>query len=119
MIVTSCTAAQRCANSTINNKYHRTTYRVSDEDFNSLFTDAVVTMHRIHCLPLCTTNPTTTTIYYDNSTRLCSCQELCVSYNPVTTGTNYVEKYNAQGKPLCINFYSNMSFLRSFWKTSS
>ena len=117
MIVTSCTAAQRCADSTINNKYHRTTYRVSDEDFNSLFTNTVVTTSKIHCLTLCTTNPTT--IYYDSNTRRCSCQELCVSYNPVSTGTNYVEKYNAQGKPLCMNFYFNMSFLSSCWRTSS
>ena len=117
MIVTSCTAAQRCADSTNKNTYTRTTYRVSDDDFNSLFTDAVVTMHKIHCLTLCTTNPTT--IYYDSNTRRCSCQELCVSYSPVTTGTNYVDKYSAQGKPLCINFYFNMSSLISFWRTSS
>ena len=114
MIVTSCTAAQRCANSSSTYTYTRTTYRVSDEDFNSLFTNAVVTTSRIHCVTLCTTNQTNT--YYDSNTRRCSCQELCVSYNPVSTGTNYVEKYYIPRKSS--NTHSKMSFFSSFCKTS-
>ena len=117
MIVTSCTAAQRCADSTINNKYHRITYRVSDEDFDNLFTDAVVTTSSFDCVTLCTTNQTNT--YYDSNTRRCSCQDRCALYSPVITGTNYVDKFNTEGKPLCMNFQSNMSFLSSFWRTSS
>ena len=89
LIVTSCTAAQRCADSSNMNTYNRTTYRVSDEDFDSLFTDAVVTRSSIHCLTLCLTNHTN--MYYESNSRRCSCQGLCVSYHPVTTGTNYVE----------------------------
>ena len=96
------------------NTYTRTTYRVSDEDFNSLFTDAVVTTSRIHCVTLCTTNQTNT--YYDSNTRRCSCQELCVSYNPVSTGTNYIEKYYIPGTSL--NTHSKMSFFSSFCATS-
>ena len=95
MIVTSCTAAQRCADSFNKNTYNKTTYRVSDEDFDSLFTDAVVTTSSIHCVTLCTTNRTNA--YYESITRRCSCQGLCVSYSPVDIGTNYVEEYHIQG----------------------
>ena len=109
IIVTSCTASHCSADSFIINTYNRTTYRVSDEDFDSLFTDAVVTRSRIYCITLCTTNNTNT--FYESNSRRCSCQGICPSYNPVTTGTNYVEKYNAQGKPLNIN--SDMSTLSS------
>ena len=109
MIVTSCTAAQRCADSANKNTYNRTTYRVSDEDFNNLFTDAVVTTSSVHCLTLCTTDRTTTSIYYDSNTRRCSCQDWCASYNPVSSGTNYVEKYYIPGKYL--STHSKMSFL--------
>ena len=117
MIVTSCTAAQRCADSSSINTYTRTTYRVSDEDFDNLFTDADVTTSKIHCLTLCTTNRTNA--YYDSNTRRCSCQDRCALYSPVITGTNYVDKFNTEGKPLCMNFQSNISFLSSFWRTSS
>ena len=34
MIVTSCTVAQRCADSSNKHLYSKTTYRVSDEDFD-------------------------------------------------------------------------------------
>ena len=95
MIVTSCTAAQRCADSSNMNTYNKTTYRVSDENFDSLFTDAVVTTSSIHCATLCTTNRTNT--YYESNTRRCSCQSLCASYSPVSTGTNFVEKYSIPG----------------------
>ena len=47
IIVTSCTASHCSDDSFITKKYTRTTYRVSDEDFDSLFTDAVVTRFRI------------------------------------------------------------------------
>ena len=108
MIVTSCTAAQRCADSYSKNTYTRTTYRVSDEDFNSLFTDAVVTTSSIHCVTLCTTNQTNT--YYESNTRRCSCQELCTLYSPVLTGTNYVDKYYITGKTLTLSvFYLTFS----------
>ena len=61
MVVTSCTAAQRCADLTNKNTYNKRTNRVPDEDFNSLFTDSsVVTTSSIHCLTLCTTNQTNT-----------------------------------------------------------
>ena len=93
MIVTSCTAAQRCADSSNKHLYSKTRYRVSNEDYNSLFTDAVVPASRIHCLTLCSTN--STNMYYEGNTRQCRCQGFCASYNLVSTGTNYVEKYNA------------------------
>ena len=99
IIVASCTAAQQCADSS--NTYNRTTYRVSDEDFSNLFTDAGVTTSSIHCLTLCITNHTTT--YYESNRNRCRCQGLCVSYSPVSTGTNYVERYSAQGKSLNIH----------------
>ena len=57
MIVILCTA------SLTKDTYTGTTYRVSDEDFDALFTDAVVTRSSVHCLTLCTTNRTN--IYYD------------------------------------------------------
>ena len=69
IIVTSCTAAQRCADLSNMNTYNRTTYRVSDEDFHSLFTDAVVTTSSTHCVTLCATNRTN--IYYESNTRQC------------------------------------------------
>ena len=94
LIVTTCTAAERCADLSNKNTYNRTTYRVSDEDFDSLFTDAVVTTSRIHCLTLCTN------IFYKSNTGRCSCQDWCAPYNPVTTGTNYVEKYYIPGETL-------------------
>ena len=111
MIVTSCTAAQRCANSSNKNTYTMITYRVSDEDFDNLFTDAVVTMSSIHCLILCATYQTNT--YYDTTTRRCSCQELCASYSPVSTGSNHVEKYYIPGKVLKI--HSIMTIFSSLW----
>ena len=110
MIVTSCTAAQRCADSSSKYTYTGTKYRVSDEDFENLFTDAVVTTSSIHCVTLCTRNQTNT--YYDSNTRRCRCQGVCLSYRPVSTGTNYVEKYYNPGKSL--NTHSNMSFLGLF-----
>ena len=103
------TAGQQCADSFIIKTYNRTTYRVSDEDFDSLFTEAVVTRFRIYCVTLCSTN--NTNMFYESNTRRCSCQGMCPPYNPVSTGTNYVEKYSAQGKPLNIN--SNLSTLSS------
>ena len=114
LIVTSCTAAQRCADSSNKHLYSKTTYRVSDEDFDSLFTDAVVTTSRIHCITLCTA--TGTTSYYESNTRRCSCQGLCASYDPVSTGTNYVEKYYISGKTM--RTHSNMSSLSFFCRTS-
>ena len=83
MIVTSCAAAQRCADSSNKNTYTRTTYRVSDEDFNSLFTDAGVTTSSIYCLTLCATYQTNT--YYETTTRRCSCQGVCASYSQECT----------------------------------
>ena len=114
MIVISCTAAQRCADSSNINThmYNRTTFRVSDEDFYSLFANAVVTTSSIHCVTLCARNPTNT--YYESNTRRCRCQGLCVSYYPVLTGTNCVEKFSALGKSLCINFHFYMSSLCCF-----
>ena len=102
MIVTSCIA------SLTKEAYNRTTYRVSDEDYDSLFTDAVVTMSSIHCLTLCTRNQTNT--YYESNTRRCRCQELAVSYNPVSTGRNFVEKYYIPCKSL--NIYFSMSNIK-------
>ena len=110
LIVTSCTAAQRCSDSSNKHLYNRTTYRVSDEDFGNLFTDAVVTTSTIHCLTLCSTNRTNT--FYESNTSRCSCQDWCISYSHVTTGTNYVEKCYIPGETLGI--YSNMAFLSSF-----
>ena len=110
MIVTTCITAQRCADSFNKTTHSKRTYRVSDDDFDVLFTNAVMPMSRIHCLTLCTTNRTST--YYDSNTRRCRCQGLCVSYNPVSTGTNYIEKYYIPGTSACIHF--NMSFLSSF-----
>ena len=110
MIVTSCTAAQRCADSSNKNTYTRTTYRVSDEDFNSLFTNAVVTTSKINCLNLCRANRTNT--YYESNTKRCRCQGVCIMFNPVSAGRNYVEKYYISGKSLSI--HSNMSFLSYF-----
>ena len=110
LIVTSCTAAQRCADLSNKNTYNRTTYRVSDEDFDSLFRKAVVTTSRIHCLSLCTTNRTNA--FYESNTRRCSCQGLCPSYNPVSSGTNYVVKYSIPGMSLIIP--SNMLVLTLF-----
>ena len=102
MIVTSCTA------SLTKEAYNRTTFRVSDEDFNSLFANAVVKMSSIHCLTLCTRNQTNT--YYESNTRRCRCQELGVSYNPVSTGRNNVEKYYIPCKSL--NIYPSMSNIK-------
>ena len=99
MIVTSCSA------SLTKDTYTGTTFRVSDEDFDCLFTNAVVTMSSIHCLTLCTRNQTNA--YYENNTRRCRCQESCVLYHPVLTGRNYVEKYYIPGKTL--NIHANMS----------
>ena len=96
MILTSCTAAQQCTDSFILKKSTRTRYRVSDEDFHSLFTNAVVTRSSIHCLTLCTRNQTTT--YFERNTRRCRCERFSVLYDAVTTGTHYVEKRNVQGK---------------------
>ena len=98
LIATSCTAAHCSADSFILKTYTRTTYRVSDEDFHSLFTDAVVTKSKIYCLTLCAID--STNIYYESSTRRCNCQEWCPLYSPVTTGTNYVEKYSIPGMSL-------------------
>ena len=112
MIITSCTAAQRCADSSNKHLYSKTTYRVSDEDFDSLFTDAVGTTSSIHCITLCTTNGTNS--YYENNTRRCSCQGLCVSYSPVSTGTNYVEKYYIPRTSKLLRTQSNMSSFSSF-----
>ena len=106
MIVTLCTAVQQYANSSSKDTCTGTTFRVSDEDFCSLFTDAVVTTSKIHCLSLFTTSCTNP--YYDSNTS-CRCQKLCVLYNPVTGGTNYEEKYYIPGKTL--NIYYNMLFL--------
>ena len=108
MVVTSCTAAQLCGDSLNKNTYNRTTYRVSDEDFDSLFTDAVVTRSSIHCVTLCTTNSTNT--FYESNTRICSCQDWWTSYSPVSTGTNHLEKHRAQGRLL----FRCWSFMISF-----
>ena len=109
MIVTSCSA------SLTKDTYTGTTFRVSDEDFDSLFTNAVVTKSSIHCLTLCTRNQTNA--YYESNTRRCRCQAVYVSYNPVMTGRNYVEKYYISCKSL--NIRSNMSFLSSFQARSN
>ena len=103
-----------CAASLTKDTYTGTTFRVSDEDFDSLFTDAVVTMSSIHCLTLCTRNRTDT--YNDSNTRRCRCQGLCVSYSPVLSGRNYVEKYYIPSKSL--STHSEKSFLSSFCKIS-
>ena len=110
MIVTSCTSAQRCADSFITNTYNRTTYRVSDEDFDTLFTDASLTRSKIHCLSLCSTYRTNS--YYDRSSRQCRCEGWFASYSPVSSGTNYVEKYSITG--MSLNISSNMSSLSFF-----
>ena len=112
LIITSCTvtAAQQCADLSHKNIYNKTTYLVSDEDFDNLFRKAVVTTSRIHCLSLCTTNRTNA--FYESNTRRCSCQGLCPSYNPVSSGTNYVEKYSIPGMSLIIHY--NMLVLSSF-----
>ena len=104
MIVTSCAA------SLTKDTYTGTTFRVSDEDFDCLFTNAVVTKSIIHCLTLCTRNQTNA--YYESNTRRCRCQDWCSSYNPVSTGRNYIEKYYIPGKTL--STHSNMSSLSSF-----
>ena len=96
LIVTSCTAAQQCANSSNENTYNKTTYPVSDEEFDSLFTGAVVTTFRVHCFTLCSTNRTTT--YYESNTSRCRCQELDISCGSVSTGRHYVEKYYIPSK---------------------
>ena len=114
MIVTSCTAAQRCADSSNKHLYNKESYRVSDEDFDSLFTDAVVTTSRIHCLTLCTANRTDSR--YESNTGRCRCLIVCPPHNAVSTGTNYVEKYYISGKT--ISTHSNMSSLSFFCRTS-
>ena len=114
LIVTSCTAAQRCADSSNKNTYTRTTYRVSDEDFDSLITNSVVTTSCIHCATLCSYNRTNA--YYESNTSRCRCQVGCPPYYPVSTGTNYVETYYISGKTL--STHSNMSSLSSFCRTS-
>ena len=114
MVVISCTAAQRCADSSNNHLYSKETYRVSDEDFDSLLTDAVVTTSSIYCLTLCITNRTNS--YYESNTRRCRCQIVCPPHNPVSTGTNYVEKYYISGKTISTHF--NMSSLSFFCRSS-
>ena len=109
VLITSCTA------SLTKDTYTWTTFRVSDEDFNSLFTDAVVTMSSIHCLTLCTRNRTN--MYYDSNTRRCRCQGTCASYSPVSTGRNYVEEYYIPPTCKSLNMHSNMSSFCSFCTT--
>ena len=108
MIVTSCTALLT------KDTYTGTTFRVSDEDFDRLFTNAVVTMSSIHCLTLCTRNQTNA--YYESNTRRCRCQAVYASYSPVLTGRNYVEKYYIPCKSL--NFHSKKLLLSSFMTNS-
>ena len=96
IIVTSCTAAQRCDDLFNINTYTRSTYHVSDEDFSNLFTDAVVTRSKIHCISLCSTYRANS--YYDRNLRQCRCEGWFDLFNLVSTGTNYVEKYSAQGE---------------------
>ena len=104
LIVTSCTAAQRCDDSFNINTYTRSTYHVSEDDYNSIFTNAVVTTSKIHCLSLCSTYRTDS--YYDRNSRRCCCQGWIPSFSPVSSGTNYVEKYIAQGESLNIYFWA-------------
>ena len=111
IIVASCTAAQRCANSSNMNTYNKKTYHVSGLAFDRLFTDAVVTRSRTHCLTLCIANGTNA--YYESNRNRCRCQGLCVSYTPVSTGRNYVERYSAHGKSL--NIHPTMLLLSYFW----
>ena len=77
MIVTSCTAAQRCDDLFNMNTYNRTTDRVSDEDFDSLFTDASLTRFKIHCLSLSSTYRTDS--YYMKATQEDVAVRDCVS----------------------------------------
>ena len=76
--------------------YDKTTYRVSDEDRDSLFTNAVVSLSTIHCLTMCTTNGTIA--YFESNSRRCRCAEGCVTHRAVNTGRNYVDRYTPQGK---------------------
>ena len=112
LIVISCTAAQQCADSSNKHLYSKATYRVSDEDFESLFTDAVVTTSSIYCVTFCITNRTDS--YFENNTRRCRCQASCASYDPVSIGTNFVEKHYIPSTSKLLRTQSKMSSFSSF-----
>ena len=74
--------------------YNANTIRVSDGDYDTMFTDAGTTKSRMRCIVMCITSDSNT--YYDVNTRQCSCQSACTDAT-YRTGSNVVEKYNSIG----------------------
>ena len=85
---------QLCSTTIQHNIYNKDTTRVSDGDYDTMFTDAGTTKSRMRCIVMCITSDSNT--YYDVNTGQCSCQSSCTAgtYTPVNTGSNYVETYD-------------------------
>ena len=91
-IIALGTAAILQNSSITQNIFNQTTFRVSDEDFQSLFNDDVKVFSGLFCAVMCTLGDSNT--YYDVNTRRCSCQTSRYTYNAITTGNNYVISYD-------------------------
>ena len=76
----------------IQSVFDKNTIRVSDVDYDTMFTDAGTIKSRMRCIAMCITSDSNT--YYDVDTGQCSCQSTGSTYSPVTTGSNYVDTYD-------------------------
>ena len=89
-IIATCTAISR------QGSYSKTTVRVSDVDFDSLFPIDAEATSRLSCATLCLQSDFNT--YYVENTGQCSCQPPESTYTDVATGSNYVDSYNTGKK---------------------
>ena len=94
------------SNTNINAYCSRTILRLTDADFDSLFTNAAVAKSRMRCIAFCLLSDTNT--YYDESTRRCTCSASCYVGYSMTTGGNYVLRYNTLSK-LLYTFHIEMT----------
>ena len=97
MIIVACyiiLEIQLCSTTIQHKIYNKDTIRVSDGDYDTMFTDAGATKSRMRCIAMCITSDSNT--YYDVDTGQCSCQSACTDAT-YTTGSNVVEKYNSIG----------------------
>ena len=105
-LYTCISTAANPPNTNSNTYCSRTILRLTDTDFDSLFTNAAVAKSRMRCIAICLLSDTNT--YYDESTGRCTCSTSCYVGYSMTTGGNYVLRYNTLSK-LLYTFHIKMT----------
>ena len=86
-----------CITAITHHAFDMNRYRLSDSDFQAMFSNAEVMESKIRCVVVCIHSVTSIT-YYDDVTGRCVCQSESYAGDVITTGSNYMSQYVSLGK---------------------